>query len=304
MNPPASPNRVKAFFLSDRLILANDYSSVSTLTVHFVLPFILCRFSPAPDDPFLLHINSKSLQIVLRFENSCDPGQLSNLLSSVSAHLNSHCSHCHKQLIPAHCCFCQKCSSIVCEDCGGTLAELERMLNQEGTDDSVEAWEQAGIDVNLFLCSSCFQYVRYYTRPDLTMQEAITQGNGKDHTHFVSPQFPPVLDVTDEVRNALPAGWDVALTREGKRFYFNPVLWLSSWSFPSSSWTNDAPIGYAKYYDENGKEFLYDAKRGVIPTTLQKREFHGVCPCCGYDCRACTRVACPACNSRLVCRIC
>lgn len=304
VSPTASPDRVRAFFLTDRLLLTNDYSSLSTFTIRITLPLILCRFDPAPDDSFLLRILSKSHQLALRFQNSCEVKDLATLLATATARLHAHCAHCHAALAPAHCCLCQKCSAIVCEDCGGTVAELERVMGQEDRDDPVEAWEKAGIDVNALLCASCFQYARYYAQPELTLQEAIAQGNGKERGMFVSPQFPPVLEVPDEERKRLPAGWEVALTKEGRRFYFNAVLWLSSWCFPSASWRNDAPVGYAKYYDENGKAFLYDAKKGGIPTKLQRREFHGVCPCCGYDCRECRRVACPACNSRLVCSLC
>ncbi|KAK8817838.1 hypothetical protein WA577_003879 [Blastocystis sp. JDR] len=283
VSPTASPDRVRAFFLTDRLLLTNDYSSLSTFTIRITLPLILCRFDPAPDDSFLLRILSKSHQLALRFQNSCEVKDLAALLATATARLHAHCAHCHAALAPAHCCLCQKCSAIVCEDCGGTVAELERAMGQEDRDDPVEAWEKAGIDVNALLCASCFQYARYYAQPGLTLQEAIAQGNGKERGVFVSPQFPPVLEVPDEERKRLPAGWEVALTKEGRRFYFNAVLWLSSWCFPSASWRNDAPVGYAKYYDENGKAFLYDAKKGGIPTKLQRREFHGGVQTCGLS---------------------
>ena len=109
--------------------------------------------------------------------------------------------------------------------------------------------------------------------------------------------FPKIVQDPYDPNSFLPAGWGIAMLPDGRRYFFNPLLWLSSWAIPKEEWSNDCPVGFAKYFDQNGEAFVFDAKLGKAVGNAEGRVFVKKCPCCKYDCSDVKEMVCPACNS-------
>lgn len=234
---------------------------------------VLCYFSIDSKDPCVVVFSAKAFEIPVKLATHEDASDLLRVLTQTESSNQNKCAICHKQLSCGRCLQCERCHLLVCDLCGGTRQELTCY------GDEAESEEEG--EPNPLLCRPCFA--------------------SRDYKKYAKPQFhpifPQIVQHPYDPNSSLPAGWGCAMLSNGRRYFFNPLLWLSSWSIPQDAWSNDCPVGYSKYYDMNGRPFLYDAKSKQTVENPLKREFVKKCPCCKYDCTDVKKMMCPACNS-------
>lgn len=206
-----------------------------------------------------------------------DASDLLRILKQSEASNLQECAICHCGLKPAKCFKCEFCGLLVCELCQGASSQAAATAVSSADGQPADA-EMAKPKL---LCRACY--------PSL--------GSKKPAPPSIHPVFPQIVKDPYDPDSSLPAGWGMAMLPDGRRYFFNPLLWLSSWSIPKDEWCNDCPVGYAKYFDRDGKAFVFDAKLGKPVERVEKREFGQKCPCCKYDCSDVKEMVCPACNS-------
>ena len=125
--------------------------------------------------------------------------------------------------------------------------------------------------------------------------------NSKNNEDFIQPTF--VLNMERKAKLMLPAGWEACMLNDSRVYYFNREKWVSSWSLPKEEFVNDAPYGWQKYYDDNGKGFYYHAQTQAVTYDLPTERITVVleCPNCNYVIteKNYDDKHCPCCNSSL-----
>ena len=127
----------------------------------------------------------------------------------------------------------------------------EEYLDNENRQQEEQVNSCGSNDSGIVLCKSCYVY-RHSVAPSTNSIQKVIERK----TKFIRPSFPRILSDPYDPLSRLPAGWGSALTEDGKSYFFNPLLWLSSWSLPKDHWENDCPAGYAKYYNRNGNSLI------------------------------------------------
>lgn len=286
---------MKVFLFNDLLVITNNYVKEKQIQVLQVFKTILCNIC-VDDKTIRLFATNFTVSLTLKDEE--ETYEFSSIFKRSGETSTTLCDMCHDHIQPGRCCICSNCNLLICDQCGATYAELARRFGDEVCSDDEDIQKEEGVnsyasrDNGVVLCRSCYSYIRYVASPADSIQKVIER-----KSRFIRPSFPRVLNDPYDPLSKLPAGWGSALTEDGKCYFFNPLLWLSSWSLPKENWENDCPIGYAKYYDRNGIPFYYDAKTKKVVSKLGTRECTKSCSCCGYLIDRCCSIACPCCNS-------
>lgn len=241
---------------------------------------------------------TKNFTLSLRMKNEEESREFSCIFNRNAKASTILCSTCHTHIQQGCCCVCSSCHLLICDRCGGTYDELthqldDTMLIQDENRQHEEPIRLSPpIDAPSVLCKSCYSY--YHSAAP---RSSFNQKRNEQKGRFIRPSFPRILNDPYDPLSRLPAGWGSAVTEDGKSYFFNPLLWLSSWSLPKEHWENDCPTGYAKYYDRNGNPFYYDARTEKVVSKLPYRESTKSCACCGYLLDQWDSIACPCCNS-------
>ena len=209
--------------------------------------------------------------------SSQDASDLLRILKQTETANVQECAICHVRLKPAKCLRCELCGLLVCDLCEGTTSET----HPTGKSQALNQSKDATASERKLVCRACL--------PSLDLK--------RPSNPSIHPVFPKIVQDPYDPNSLLPAGWGMAMLPDGRRYFFNPLIWLSSWAIPKEEWENDCPVGFAKYFDKNGEAFVYDARTEKLVEKPEKREAEARCPCCNYDCSDVKEMACPACNS-------
>lgn len=262
---------------------------MSKVKVLHLFERILCCFSSSQQDPRVVLCSAKSFSLEIPMVSSQDASDLLRVLKQTETSIVQECAICHRRLEPAKCFKCEFCGLFVCERCQGTTSEVAPLAGSDAANRPADAAASESRPKSkpaskLLLCRAC--------APSLDASSSQKPTNPSIH-----PMFPKIVQDPYDPNSFLPAGWGIAMLPDGRRYFFNPLLWLSSWAIPKEEWSNDCPVGFAKYFDQNGEAFVFDAKLGKAVGNAEGRVFVKKCPCCKYDCSDVKEMVCPACNS-------
>ena len=150
--------------------------------------------------------------------SSQDASDLLRVLKQTETSIVQECSICHRRLEPAKCFKCEFCGLFVCERCQGTTSEVDPLAGSDAANRPADAAASESRPKSkpaskLLLCRAC--------APSLDASSSQKPTNPSIH-----PMFPKIVQDPYDPNSFLPAGWGIAMLPDGRRYFFNPLLYV------------------------------------------------------------------------------